>query len=95
MCGRAATLVDLSETGALIRTSSVPAKDALTTFVLRWEGETIVLQGRVVRIAASPSWEATDSGLPATEHQAGVEFHGLPPQSASQLQRLVHGFREA
>jgi hypothetical protein len=85
------TLLDVSETGALIRTNSAQAENDLMAFVLRWKDESILLRGRVVRTVQHRTSTATESGLRRTEHHVGVEFHRLPPHSILQLQRLVHG----
>lgn len=70
-------LVDISQSGACIRVALGLASDAVTPFILKWD-EDILLRGRIVR-----SW------ADRTQHRVGVEFVGLVPRSAIQLQRLT------
>ena len=80
-------LVDISESGACFRVRSAQASDALLAFILRWEQESILLRGRVVR---SRVYRArSEAKLVRLEHDIGVEFYQLPPHSTSQLQRLT------
>lgn len=81
-------LIDISDVGAAIRVASAHASGDFLAFVLRWREESILLRGRVVRSDARRIEPIQDRGFARVEHQIGVEFAELPPQSVDQLQRL-------
>lgn len=84
-----AQLIDISGSGACLRMRSPHASEDLLAFVVRWNEETILLRGRVVRSAVERSWSIPDVSLARVDHHVGVEFFDLPPKSVVQLERLT------
>jgi len=78
MYGQDGVLVDVSETGALFRTSRARPRTESLAFTLKWGDEHIPLHGRVVRAA-----------MQRLEHHVAVEFQQLAPHSIAQLRRLL------
>ena len=81
-------LVDISETGACVRVAFGCVSEAITAFILKWEGG-ILLRGRVVRSWVHCDQPADDAAPARTQHRIGVEFASLPPRSLGQLQQLI------
>ncbi|MBM3820994.1 MAG: PilZ domain-containing protein [Acidimicrobiia bacterium] len=89
MYARDGELIDISDSGAAIRAQFPQSSGEFLAFVLRWNEESILLRGRVVRTAVHRTMPMTDSGMPKIEHHIAVEFVGLPPHSVDQLKRLT------
>jgi hypothetical protein len=89
MYARDGELIDISDSGAAIRASFPHSSGEFLAFVLRWNDESILLRGRVVRSATHRIMPARDSGIAKIEHHIGVEFVSLPPHSVDQLKRLT------
>lgn len=89
MYARDGELIDISDSGAAIRAQFPQSSGEFLAFVLRWNEESILLRGRVVRTSTHRAMPMHDSGIAKIEHHIGVEFVGLPPHSVDQLRRLT------
>jgi len=82
-------LLDVSESGACIRVRSPQSLDESLAFVVRWNDESILLRGRMVRTALHRAQTTSHAELPRVEHRIAVEFQNLPEDSLERLRRLV------
>jgi hypothetical protein len=82
------TLLELSETSALVRVPAAPPTDRQTTLVIKDEsGESLYLPGRVV-LSIPQTWGV---GRARQEHHIVVEFFGLSEEAKSTLQQIIAG----
>lgn len=81
-------LVDISETGALVRLPSSQAPQKQVTLHLEWQDATLQLQARVVR-STPHRVQLASATLARPEYHVGVEFAELPPDAAAAVKRLV------
>jgi len=80
------TLLELTETSALVRVPTAPPTDRQTTVVISGEdGDTIYLPGRVV-LSIPQTW---GPGRAKQEHHIVVEFFGLSAETLTTLQRII------
>ena len=89
MYARDGELIDISDSGAAIRASFPQTSGEFLAFVVRWNEESILLRGRVVRTSVHRVMPDRESGIAKVEHRFGIEFVGLPPHSVEQLKRLT------
>lgn len=82
------SLIDISESGALVRLSVRQGRDVLMPFVLDWNDRSILLRGRVVR-SLSQAVASASSALGRTEHHVAFTFVNLPPESTMAVSELV------
>ena len=83
-------VIDISETGVLIRIPVPQAADAVTSMSLDWLAGFVRLNGRVIR--SVPCLVHQPAGAPAkTEHLVAIEFLDVSDKSAAALQRLIEG----
>lgn len=90
------TLVDISESGALVR---LPRADTLETsreitLVVDSQEEPLLLRARVVR-SSSQRLRLPTAPLARTVHDVGIEFVNLPARTATALSRLVRDARSS
>jgi hypothetical protein len=84
------TLLELSDTSALVRVPTAPPTDRQTTVVIKDEnGESLYLPGRVV-LSIPQTWGV---GRARQEHHIVVEFFGLSEEVKSTLYRIAAGAR--
>ena len=80
------TLLELSETSALVRVPTAPPTNRQTTVVINGEdGEPLYLPGRVV-LSIPQTWGA---GRAQQEHHIVVEFFGLTAEHLETLRHLI------
>ena len=80
------TLLELSETSALVRVPTAPPTDRQTTVVIKDEnGESLYLPGRVV-LSIPQTWGV---GRARQEHHIVVEFFGLSEEAKSALKQII------
>jgi hypothetical protein len=80
------TLLELSETSALVRVPTAPPIDRQTTVVINGEeGETLYLPGRVV-LSIPQTW---GPGRAKQEHHIVVEFFGLTAEHLETLRHII------
>jgi hypothetical protein len=80
------TLLELSETSALVRVPTAPPTDRQTTVVINGEdGEPLYLPGRVV-LSIPQTW---GPGRVKQEHHIVVEFFGLSADHIATLRRII------
>jgi hypothetical protein len=80
------TLLELSETSALVRVPTAPPTDRQTTVVIKDEnGDSIYLPGRVV-LSIPQTWGV---GRARQEHHIVVEFFGLSDDAKAALKQLI------
>jgi hypothetical protein len=93
--GRSGTVVDLSESGALLELPAPADVNSHLSLDLHWEGIPVRLQGRVVR--STPCYEGASRVAwvdPAGYHVA-VEFFDLAAQCAMTLREVLQKAGEA
>lgn len=83
------TLIDISETGALVR---LPRREAVAlrpiTLTVEWHENTVLLRVRVVR-STSHRIELPTAVLTRAEHHVAIEFVDLASPAAATLRRLI------
>jgi hypothetical protein len=80
------TLLELSETSALVRVPTAPPTDRQTTVVIKDEnGESTYLPGRVV-LSIPQTWGA---GRARQEHHIVVEFFGLSEEAKTTIKQII------
>lgn len=80
------TLLELSETSALVRVPAAPPTERQTTVVIKGEdGESIYLPGRIV-LSIPQTWGV---GRAKQEHHIAVEFFGLSAETKASLQHII------
>jgi hypothetical protein len=80
------TLLELTETSALVRVPTAPPTDRQTTVVINDEdGEALYLPGRVV-LSIPQTW---GPGRAKQEHHIVVEFFGLSPENLAALRQII------
>jgi hypothetical protein len=80
------TLLELSETSALVRVATAPPTDRQTTIVIKDEnGESLYLPGRVV-LSIPQTWGV---GRARQEHHLVVEFFGLSDEAKTTLRQII------
>ena len=80
------TLLELSETSALVRVPTAPPTDRQTTVIVNCEdGETLYLPGRVV-LSIPQTW---GPGRAKQEHHIVVEFFGLTADTLDALRNVI------
>ena len=80
------TLLELTETSALVRVPTAPPTDRQTTVVISGEdGDTIYLPGRVV-LSIPQTW---GPGRAKQEHHIVVEFFGLSAETLVTLRQII------
>lgn len=77
-------ILDLSESGAFVRTHWPFPVDSAVELQIELPGHTFVARA-VVR------WRRTDGGETAAEPGMGIQFKGLKPVDQAALRRFVHG----
>jgi len=83
-------VLDISETGALIRLPVPQIADELIFMTLDWSAGFVRLGGRVVRAVPCLVQQPPDTPV-RTEYLVAIEFVGLSEKSAAALQRLIEG----
>jgi hypothetical protein len=81
-------LIDISESGALVRQSAQQTPDTLISLILDWNDESVLLRGRVVR-SVPYRMELLSGVLARIEHLVASEFVDIPEKSASALRRVI------
>jgi hypothetical protein len=80
------TILELSETSALVRVPTAPPIDRQTTVVIKGEdGEPLYLPGRVV-LSIPQTW---GPGRARQEHHIVVEFFGLAAEAQAALRHII------
>jgi hypothetical protein len=80
------TLLELTETSALVRVPTAPPTDRQTTVVINAEdGEAVYLPGRVV-LSIPQTW---GPGRAKQEHHIVVEFFGLSAENLAMLRHII------
>ena len=80
------TLLELTETSALVRVPTAPPTDRQTTVVINGEdGEALYLPGRVV-LSIPQTW---GPGRAKQEHHIVVEFFGLSAENLAALRQII------
>jgi hypothetical protein len=80
------TLLELSETSALVRVPTAPPTDRQTTVVINGEdGEALYIPGRVV-LSLPQTW---GPGRIRQEHHIVVEFFGVAEQTLAALRHVI------
>jgi hypothetical protein len=80
------TLLELSETSALVRVATAPPTDRQTTVVIKNnEGESVYLPGRIV-LSIPQTWRP---GSARQEHDIVVEFFGLSEEAKASLAQII------
>jgi hypothetical protein len=80
------TLLELTETSALVRVPTAPPTDRQTTIVISDEdGEALYLPGRVV-LSIPQTW---GPGRAKQEHHIVVEFFGLSEENLAALRHII------
>jgi hypothetical protein len=80
------TLLELSESSALVRVPTAPPTDRQTTLVIKDEnGESVYLPGRVV-LSIPQTWGV---GRARQEHHIVIEFFGLSEEAKSTLKQII------
>jgi hypothetical protein len=80
------TILELSETSALVRVPAAPPTDRQTTVVIKSEdGESLYLPGRVV-LSIPQTW---GPGRTRQEHHIVVEFFGLTGDHLAALRHII------
>jgi hypothetical protein len=80
------TLLELSETSALVRVPTAPPTDRQTTVVIKNEdGESIYLPGRIV-LSIPQTW---GPGRARQEHHIVVEFFGVAGETKAALKQII------
>jgi hypothetical protein len=80
------TLLELSESSALVRVPTAPPTDRQTTVLIKDEnGESLYLPGRVV-LSIPQTWGV---GRARQEHHIVVEFFGLSEEVKKSLKQLI------
>ena len=80
------TLLELSETSALVRVPTAPPTDRQTTVVIKnSEGESLYLPGRIV-LSIPQTW---GPGRARQEHHIVVEFFGLSEEVKASLAQII------
>ena len=83
-------VIDISESGVLVRVPTSQAPDTLISMTLDWNAGFVRLSGRVVR--SVPYLVQQPTGAPLqTEHLVAIEFTDVSEKSAAALQRLIVG----
>ncbi len=82
------SLIDISESGALLCQRAQQPPDTLISLILDWNDESVLLRGRVVR-SVSHRVQPASGMLARMAHRVALEFVDLPAQSVSALQRLT------
>ena len=83
-------VIDISETGALLRLPVAQRTGTVTVMTIDWSAGFVRLTGRIVR--SVPYQVHQPSGAPVkTEHLVAIEFVGVSEKSAAALQRLIEG----
>ena len=78
------TILELTETSAVVRVPTAPSTDRQTTVLIKNEnGESLYLPGRIVR--ARPE----GPGGPRQDHHIVVEFFELSTAAKSSLQHII------
>jgi hypothetical protein len=86
------TLLELSETSALVRVPTAPPTDRQTTVVIKDEhGESVYLPGRVV-LSIPQTWGV---GRARQEHHIVVEFFGLSEEVKATLKQIISSSAQA
>ena len=81
-------VIDISETGVLVRLPVLQTPDALVPISLMWDGASVRMRGRIIR--AVPILVEQKSGAPhRTEYLVAVEFVDVPEPAARRLQSLI------
>ena len=80
------TLLELTETSALVRVPTAPSTDRQTTIVINGgDGGAIYLPGRVV-LSIPQTW---GPGRAKQEHHIVVEFFGLSDETMASLRQII------
>jgi hypothetical protein len=80
------TLLELTESSALVRVPTAPPADRQTTVVITGEdGEAIYLPGRIV-LSIPQTW---GPGRAKQEHHIVVEFFGLSEETLATLKQII------
>jgi hypothetical protein len=80
------TILELSETSALVRVPAAPPIDRQTTVVIRSEdGKSLYLPGRIV-LSIPQTW---GPGRVREEHHIVVEFFGLTKDQVAELRHII------
>lgn len=84
------SLLDISESGALVRLSGPETLEAFReiTLILDWQARPVLLRARVVRSVTHRVY-LSDARLTRTEHHVGLEFVNLPPVALPALRELI------
>jgi hypothetical protein len=83
-----ATLLELSETSALLRVPTAPPTDRQTTVIINTENsETLYIPGRVV-LSIPQTW---GPGRAKQEHHIVVEFFGVAEETLDAIRQIVAG----
>jgi hypothetical protein len=84
------TILELSETSAVVRVPRTPTTDRQTTVVIKNDnGESLYLPGRIVR--SRPE----EPGGSRQEHHIVVEFFELSAAAKASLQHIIAGSAES
>ena len=82
----AGTILELSESSALVRVPTAPPIDRQTTVVIKDDnGEVLYLPGRVV-LSIPQTW---GPGRASQEHHIVVEFFGLSAEALASLRQII------